>query len=97
MLLQDHDESLAYACYFLLGSGVLAPWNAFITAADYYELVYPGRHVDRLLTVAYLPVCLLVLGVMVKFNRAAVRQRILTSFAGFFLIMLVVPLVGVPR
>jgi hypothetical protein len=32
---------LAAACYFLLGSGILAPWNALITAADFYETVYP--------------------------------------------------------
>lgn len=30
-----------YLCYLLLGIGTLAPWNAFITAADYYALRYP--------------------------------------------------------
>lgn len=30
-----------YLCYLLLGVGTLAPWNAFITAADYYALRYP--------------------------------------------------------
>lgn len=29
--LQDQHIKTAYACYFLLGSGILAPWNAFIT------------------------------------------------------------------
>jgi hypothetical protein len=27
----EQQAGLAYACYFLLGSGILAPWNAFIT------------------------------------------------------------------
>jgi hypothetical protein len=27
----EQHAGLAYACYFLLGSGILAPWNAFIT------------------------------------------------------------------
>lgn len=31
----------ALASYFLLGAGVLAAWNAFITAADYYNAIYP--------------------------------------------------------
>jgi hypothetical protein len=41
---QAHQHTkLAAACYFLLGSGILAPWNALITAADYYETIYPVR------------------------------------------------------
>jgi len=31
----------AIAAYFALGTGMLAPWNAFISAADYYETVWP--------------------------------------------------------
>ncbi len=46
---------LAYLIYVLLGAGTLYPWNAFISAADYFEVIYPGRHSDRLFTVAYLP------------------------------------------
>jgi hypothetical protein len=39
---QAHKHTAqAKAAYFLLGSGILAPWNALITAADYYETVYP--------------------------------------------------------
>jgi hypothetical protein len=53
---------------------------------------------DRLFTVAYLPVCLLLLGLAIKFNSIPGRPRILTSFAAFTLIMLALPLVGVlPR
>lgn len=41
---QAHEHTkLAAASYFLLGSGILAPWNALITAADYYETLYPVR------------------------------------------------------
>lgn len=50
---------------------------------------------DRLFTVAYLPVCLLLLGVAIKFNTMPARPRILTSFASFTLIMLALPLVSV--
>lgn len=89
----EQHAGLAYACYLLLGSGILAPWNAFITAADYFEAVFPGRHMDRLFTVAYLPVCLLMLGLLIKFNSMPGRPRILFSFAGFVLIMLAIPLI----
>ena len=30
----------AVACYFILGTGILAPWNAFLTAIDYFSRVY---------------------------------------------------------
>ncbi len=30
-----------YAIYVTLGAGLLFPWNAFITAADYFELEFP--------------------------------------------------------
>lgn len=63
-------------------------------AADYFEAVFPGRHMDRLFTVAYLPVCLLMLGLLIKYNTLPGRPRILTSFAGFVLIMLAIPCVS---
>lgn len=45
---QAHQHTrLAAACYFLLGSGILAPWNALITAADYYETIYPVRNTPQ--------------------------------------------------
>eukprot|EP00879_Flechtneria_rotunda_P030561 GHRR01033209.1.p1 GENE.GHRR01033209.1~~GHRR01033209.1.p1 ORF type:complete len:168 (+),score=44.25 GHRR01033209.1:100-603(+) len=88
---KEQHTKAAYCCYFLLGSGILAPWNAFITAADYFEAVFPGRHMDRLFTIAYLPVCLFLLGVLINYNTIPVRPRILSSFAGFTAIMAVVP------
>jgi hypothetical protein len=35
------QSDLGIFCYFLLGAGLLAPWNALITAADYFQAVYP--------------------------------------------------------
>lgn len=32
---------LTYTIYVFLGSGLLFPWNAFITAADYFESEFP--------------------------------------------------------
>jgi hypothetical protein len=49
----------AYLCYVLLGAGTLFPWNALITAADYWEARYPvsdaGRPAPRVGRCACLP------------------------------------------
>ncbi|KAF2292727.1 hypothetical protein GH714_027661 [Hevea brasiliensis] len=45
---------LAYIIYFTLGLGFLLPWNAFITAVDYFSYIYPGVSVDRIFAVAYM-------------------------------------------
>jgi hypothetical protein len=34
----EQHAGLTYACYFLLGSGILAPWNAFITGDPNLQL-----------------------------------------------------------
>lgn len=93
---KSQDGRLAYACYFFLGAGVLAPWNALIMAADYWASVYPGRHVDRTFTVCYLPTCLLFIGLFIRFPRLiGQRLRILAGFAGFFILMLAVPMLDI--
>ena len=77
-----------------MGIGLLIPWNAFITAADFFAAKYPGRHADRLMTVAYLPVQLVVLAVMIRYDvHLPTRPRIIAGFGVFAAIMLVVPLV----
>lgn len=42
----DHNH-VARIIFLLLGVGVLTPWNAFITAADYFGHLYPDYHIDR--------------------------------------------------
>ncbi|WPT13286.1 Equilibrative nucleotide transporter 8 [Picochlorum sp. SENEW3] len=80
-------------CYYLLGIGTLMPWNAFITAADYYALQFPGKHVDRLITVLYLPLNLIALSLFVLCHDARyARLRIVVGFTVFSIAMLLVPL-----
>ncbi|GLI59808.1 hypothetical protein VaNZ11_001774 [Volvox africanus] len=82
------------ACYFFLGAGMLAAWNALITATDYFGAVYPGWHTDRLFTVSYLPVCLLMLMVGIRYPDLPPQpSRIRLGYAGFTLAMAAVPLV----
>ncbi|KIZ05098.1 nucleoside transporter, putative [Monoraphidium neglectum] len=65
-------------------------------AADYWAAVYPGRHVDRTFTVCYLPTCLLLIGVFIRFPKLlSHRARILTGFGGFFTLMLAVPMIDI--
>eukprot|EP00889_Picochlorum_renovo_P000814 jgi/Picre1/27844/NNA_000808.t1 len=69
------------------------PWNAFITAADYYALQFPGKHVDRLITVLYLPLNLIALSLFVLCHDARyARLRIVVGFTVFSIAMLLVPL-----
>lgn len=52
-----------------------------------------GRHVDRLMTVCYLPVCLVFLILTMKLS-AWTRLRLLAAYAGFALTIMVVPIVS---
>uniref|UniRef100_A0A803LJ74 Uncharacterized protein n=1 Tax=Chenopodium quinoa TaxID=63459 RepID=A0A803LJ74_CHEQI len=48
-VITNHDSfNLAYIIYFILGTGMLLPWNAFITAVDYFNYLYPDRSIDRI-------------------------------------------------
>ena len=49
---------LAYIIYFTLGFGFLLPWNAFITAVDYFSYIYPDASVDRIVAVVYVLIAL---------------------------------------
>ena len=54
-----------------------------------------GRHTDRLITVCYLPVTLVMLLVMIHYNhRTNIALRISGGMAGFCLSMIAVPLVS---
>lgn len=60
------------------------------------NLAHPvqGKHTDRLLTVSYLPVNLVVIAAMVRWHaRVRPRLRILGGLAGFTLAISAVPLV----
>ncbi|GAB4815688.1 hypothetical protein N2152v2_002734 [Parachlorella kessleri] len=90
---QEDPWHLGWFCYLVLGMGTLFPWNAFITACDYFEAQYPGRHADRLFTVCYLPVNLLVLLLVVRHHtRVRPLLRIVGGFVGFTLAVSAVPL-----
>uniref|UniRef100_A0ACD5ZVP4 Uncharacterized protein n=1 Tax=Avena sativa TaxID=4498 RepID=A0ACD5ZVP4_AVESA len=93
-----------YFIFFTLGAGFLLPWNAYITAVDYFSYLYPGAPVDRVFSVSYMLSCLIPLLIIVLvFPKSSARARINTGLALFTLALLVVPLMdalyvkGTPR
>ncbi|WCJ38410.1 equilibrative nucleotide transporter 1 [Euphorbia peplus] len=82
----------AYIIYFSLGVGFLLPWNAFITAVDYFDDIYPGVSVDRIFAVVYMLVglcCLLVIVFYAHVSDAYVRINV--GLVLFAVALLVVP------
>ena len=83
-----------HLCYIFLGAGTLFPWNAFITAADYYAERYPDWHLDRLITVSYLPTNLAVLAALIHHHhRVRPSLRILGGLSAFVVAVSLMPLV----
>ncbi|RWW57235.1 hypothetical protein BHE74_00035988 [Ensete ventricosum] len=83
---------VAYAVYFTLGAGFLLPWNAFITAVDYFSYLYPDAPVDRVFSVAYMLTCLLFLLLVVGWaHLSSAPLRINAGLALFVVSLLIVP------
>ena len=87
------DFHLAYIVYFILGAGFLVPWNAFITAVDYFSYVYPGVQVDRVFAVGYMFCALIFIIIMVGWwaHRSGARIRINIGLGVFVLSLMTVP------
>ncbi|KAI6675059.1 hypothetical protein NL676_002965 [Syzygium grande] len=92
----DDAFQLAYIIFFTVGLGFLLPWNAFITAVDYFAYLYPDASVDRVFAVVYMLVALASLLVVIFYSRksdAAVRINL--GLALFIVALLVVPIMDV--
>ncbi|XP_048536407.1 equilibrative nucleotide transporter 1 [Triticum urartu] len=95
---------VGYLIFFTLGAGFLLPWNAYITAVDYFSYLYPGAPVDRVFSVSYMLSCLLpLLLIVLVFPKSSAPARINTGLTLFTLALLVVPVMdavyvkGTPR
>ena len=83
---------LAYITYFTLGVGFLLPWNAFITAVDYFSYLYPEASVDRVFAVVYMLICLGCLLIIVFYaHKSEAYVRINVGLGLFVVALLVVP------
>ncbi|CAN0892918.1 Equilibrative nucleotide transporter 1 [Linum grandiflorum] len=82
----------AYIIHFTLGVGFLLPWNAFITAVDYFSYIYPGVSVDRIFAVAYFLTGLFSLIVIVFYaHKSDAYLRINAGLILFVAALLLVP------
>lgn len=88
----DDAFHLAYIIHFTLGVGYLLPWNAFITAVDYFSYLYPDASVDRIFAVVYMLVGLFGLLIIVFYaHKSDAYVRINVGLALFVVSLLVVP------
>ncbi|XVE98340.1 hypothetical protein REPUB_Repub03eG0097900 [Reevesia pubescens] len=89
------DYKVAYIIHFLLGAGNLLPWNAFITAADYFGYLYPTKHVEKVFSVGYMSSSVLVLVVMISSGccsrKLSHRFKMNMGFSMFILSLMVAP------
>ncbi|KAK6802540.1 hypothetical protein RDI58_000320 [Solanum bulbocastanum] len=87
---------IAYIVYFTLGTGYLLPWNAFITAVDYFTYLYPDVMVDRIFAIVYMIVGLICLLLIVAFsNKTSAFVRINVGMFLFVAALVTVPLMDV--
>ncbi|KAK6160185.1 hypothetical protein DH2020_003566 [Rehmannia glutinosa] len=87
---------LAYIIYFTLGAGYLLPWNAFITAVDYFTYLYPDASVDRVFAIVYMLVGLTSLLFIIAFaHKSNSVVRINVGYVLFLVALLAVPLMDV--
>ena len=86
-------DALSYATFYIAGLAVLAPWNALITCSDVWDGYFPGKNVPRLLTACYLPVTLLLMGVLLLLSheRTFPRARAVGGLAVFAVLVAAVP------
>ena len=87
------SDALSYATFYIAGLAVLAPWNALITCSDVWEGYFPGQNVPRILTACYLPVTLLLMGVLLLLSheRTFPRARAVGGLATFAVLVAAVP------
>jgi hypothetical protein len=55
--MQVHDSPPPRILLFLfgiMGTGILLPWNTFISGADYFEELYPCSHIEFKFAIAYM-------------------------------------------
>lgn len=92
---------IAYMIHFLLGAGNLLPWNALITAIDYFGYLYPEKHIEKVFSVAYMSSSLLVLVLMINWTnfsrKVGFRMRVNFGFTMFVISLMVTPTIDWAR
>ncbi|KAJ4950534.1 hypothetical protein NE237_027366 [Protea cynaroides] len=89
--------NMGYMIHFVLGAGNLLPWNALITAVDYFGYLYPDEHVNKVFSVAYmgssLPVLVLLLSWGSWSKKLSFRLRMNLGLSMFVFSLMMAPLI----
>lgn len=87
---------IAYLIHFLLGAGNLLPWNALITAVDYFSYFYPAKHVEKVFSIAYMNSSVLFLVLLLSrgcwSRKLSFRLRMNLGFSMLVLSLMVAPI-----
>ncbi|XP_038890735.1 equilibrative nucleotide transporter 1-like [Benincasa hispida] len=84
---------LGYIIYFTLGLGYLLPWNAFVTAIDYFSYLYPETNIDRIFAVVYMGVSFICLIFILCFSKNSNERFRINLGLGIFVVTLLVVVV----
>eukprot|EP00897_Mesotaenium_endlicherianum_P001435 jgi/Mesen1/1319/ME000013S00810 len=83
---------VAYLIMFMMGTGFLFPWNAIMTAVDYFSQLYPHGHIDRTISVADTVANLCCISYLVTYGRrTSSEKRITFGFVAFLCLILLFP------
>ena len=86
------DYNIAYLIFFLLGAGFLLPWNSFISAVDYFDVLYPHSHIDRVFSLAYMIPCFIFLVALTFYGQSyPSRLRVNLGISVFLAVFVFVP------
>jgi len=86
------DYRISYFIMMLLGCGFLIPYQAFITAVDYFTLLYPTRKVEYTFVAVYMVSVFITLMLLVKYYKnASFSVRILGGFSAFLILVIAIP------
>lgn len=84
---------VVYIIFFLLGAGILFPWNVFITAVDYFDVLYPSRDMDRLFGALYMAPNLITLCLLVLYGQNfSNKVKVIGGFIGYLVAIISVPI-----
>lgn len=75
---------------------MLLPWNSFITAVDFFGKVFPGAHIDRVFSVAYMTFNIVSIALNLQLQRfSSASTRVVVGLFGYVLSLLCVPMADV--
>jgi len=84
-----------YCLFAVMGMGVLFPWNAIITAIDYFEDIYPDVGIELYFSVAYTWSLLIVMAIALALKSLTTDEKLMA--AGYVIMLAVLFLFLVMR